>query len=80
MSEVCLLLSLQLPDVAHHGQYADSQLLVWIITSISELAIASYSEDVYGIVQRVKLTQVHQFCVPYMLCCFKLLFFNLLFF
>ncbi len=35
----------------------DSQLTVWAITSISELAIASYSEDVYGVVQRVRETR-----------------------
>jgi hypothetical protein len=42
----------ELPDAANQGLFADCQLQVWAITSISELAIASYAEDVYGVVQR----------------------------
>jgi len=32
----------------------DCQQAVWAITAISELAVASYQEDVYGVVQRVR--------------------------
>ena len=47
-------LSLQLPDTASQELYADSQLLVWAIVGLSELVSASYSEDSYGVVQRVR--------------------------
>lgn len=47
---------MQLPDVANQELYTDCQLQVWAITSISELAVASYTEDTYGVVQRVIVT------------------------
>lgn len=43
----------QLPDTTNQELFADCQLQVWAITSISELAVASYTEDMYGVVQRV---------------------------
>lgn len=35
--------------------FSDCQLQVWAVTSISQLAVASYTEDTYGVVQRVRL-------------------------
>lgn len=65
MNEVCelakqILIELldQLPDAANQELFGDCQLQVWAITSISELAIASYAEDVYGVVQRVSQLRV----------------------
>lgn len=44
---------MQLPDTANQELFADCQLQVWAITSISELTVASYTEDSFGVVQRV---------------------------
>ncbi len=44
---------MQIPDAANLELYADCQLQVWAIASISELAVSSYAEDTYGVVQGV---------------------------
>jgi hypothetical protein len=44
----------QLPDTLNQELYSDSQLQVWAIIGLSELVSASYAEDSYGVVQRVR--------------------------
>lgn len=48
-----VIIDIQLPDATNQELFADCQLQVWAIASVSELAVASYTEDVYGVVQRV---------------------------
>ena len=50
----------QLPDTVNQELYADSQLQVWAIIGLSELVSASYAEDSYGVVQRVRNT-IHMY-------------------
>ena len=54
-----LSLSLQLSDMVNQELYSDSQLQVWAIIGLSELVSASYAEDSYGVVQRVKDIHVY---------------------
>ena len=54
-----LSLSLQLPDTVNQELYSDSQLQVWAIIGLSELVSASYAEDSYGVVQRVRDIHVY---------------------
>ena len=56
-----LSLSLQLPDTVNQELYSDSQLQVWAIIGLSELVAASYAEDSYGVVQRVR--DIHCTCI-----------------
>ena len=56
-------LSPQLPDTVNQELYSDSQLQVLAIIGLSELVSASYAEDTYGVVQRVR-NIIHYMYMP----------------